>query len=109
MKNKPILILVVIFLLTLIAIVFGKALIKTQTIDLENNLDKEKFSCDKEDNCCVTNEDCQYVWFTGACNTPEYITKIQKEAEAVGRRNGEAPPRENVTCTCELNKCVTHN
>lgn len=109
MKNKLILVLVVIFLLTAIAIVFGKSLIKTQTTDLENNTNKTKFSCSKEENCCVTDDDCKYIWFTGACNTPEYVTKTQKEAEAQGRRNGEAPPRENVTCSCESNKCVTHN
>lgn len=70
---------------------------------------KEKLLCNKEENCCVKNEDCKYIWVTGACNTPEYVTKIQKEAEAQERRNGEAPPRENVTCTCESNKCVIHN
>lgn len=70
---------------------------------------KEKLLCNKEENCCVKNEDCKYIWVTGACNTPEYVAKIQKEAEKQGRRNGEAPPRENVTCTCESNKCVTHN
>jgi len=65
--------------------------------------------CSKEENCCMTNDDCKYIWFTGACNTPEYVTKTQKEAEAQGIHNGEAPPRENVSCTCESNKCVTHN
>jgi hypothetical protein len=65
--------------------------------------------CDKSDNCCVQNEDCQYISYTGGCNTPEYVAKIQKEAEKKGLRNGEAPLRKNVTCTCESSKCVTHN
>lgn len=104
-----ILILVVILFLIIGAIVFGKSFTKTQTSDLKNNSTNTKFSCDKEENCCVSNEDCKYVWFTGACNTPEYVTKIQKEAESQGRYNGEAPPRENVTCACESNTCVTHN
>ncbi len=109
MKNIPILVLALIFLFALIAIVFGKSFTKTQTEDLENDLNETIISCNKEDNCCEKNEDCKYVWFTGACNTPEYVTKIQKEAEEQGRRNGEAPSRENVTCSCESNKCVTHN
>jgi len=66
-------------------------------------------SCNKEENCCSTNEDCKYIWYTGVCNTPEYVAKRQKEAEAQGIRNGEAPPRENVTCSCESNKCITYN
>jgi len=109
MKNKLILILVVIFLLSITVIVFGKSFVKTQTSNLENNSNKTKLSCDKEENCCVTNDDCKYIWFTGACNTPEYVTKTQKEAAAQGRHDGEAPPRENVTCTCESNRCITHN
>lgn len=68
-----------------------------------------KVSCDKEENCCIKDEDCKYIWFTGGCNTPEYIAKIQKEAAAAGIRNGEASPRDNVTCTCENTKCITHN
>ena len=109
MKNTLISILVVILCLAIIVIVFEKSRIKTQAGNLETNSTKTKLSCNKEENCCVTNDDCKYIWFTGACNTPEYVTKTQKEAEAHGRRNGEAPPRENVTCSCESNKCVTHN
>lgn len=107
MKNT--LILVVILCLLIIVIVFGKSLIKTQTDNLESNSTITKLSCNKEENCCVTNDDCKYIWFTGACNTPEYVTKTQKEAETEGRHNSEAPPRENVTCSCESNKCVTYN
>jgi len=66
-------------------------------------------SCDKEENCCTKNEDCEYIWFTGKCNTPEYIAKKQKEAAALGISLGEAPKRDNVTCTCEQSQCVTHN
>jgi len=58
---------------------------------------------------CSQNEDCEYVWFTGGCHTSEYVAQIQNEAKAAGTRNGEAPRREGVTCTCELNVCVTHN
>jgi uncharacterized protein YxeA len=65
-------------------------------------------SCIKEDNCCLKSDDCKYAWFTGACYTPEYVTKLQNEAEAKGMNVGEAQPRENVTCTCESNKCITH-
>jgi len=77
--------------------------------ELQKVINETKPLCAKEENCCVTNEDCKYIWFTGTCNTPEYVTKIQKEVEEQGRLNGEARPRENVTCTCESNQCVTHN
>jgi hypothetical protein len=65
--------------------------------------------CNKEENCCTLNEDCKYIWFTGGCNTSEYITKVQKKAQAEGTSYRDAPRRENVTCTCENNKCVTHD
>jgi uncharacterized protein YceK len=64
--------------------------------------------CNKEENCCTTDKDCEYAWFTGSCNTPEYVAKRQKEAQEQGMHYGEAPPRENVTCTCENSKCITH-
>ncbi|MDD2516045.1 MAG: DUF2569 family protein [Candidatus Gracilibacteria bacterium] len=64
--------------------------------------------CNKEENCCTINEDCKYIWYTGGCNTSEYVAKMQKEAQEKGALIGEAPRRENVTCTCENNKCVTH-
>ena len=65
--------------------------------------------CNKEENCCAINEDCKYIWYTGGCNTSEYVAKKQKEAQEKGMFISEAPRRENVTCTCENNKCVTHN
>jgi cytochrome c-type biogenesis protein CcmE len=66
-------------------------------------------NCKKDENCCTKNDDCRYISYTGSCNTPEYVTRVQKEAATQGRRNGEAPPRDNVTCTCERNSCITHN
>lgn len=65
--------------------------------------------CNKEEDCCTKNEECKYIWYTGGCNTPEYVNEVQKKAEAQGMHIGEAPPRENVTCSCENNKCVTIN
>jgi hypothetical protein len=73
------------------------------------NGNEKNILCNKEKNCCTKDEDCQYVWFTGACNTPEYVAKIQKENESNGLRNIEAPSRDNVTCTCGNAKCVTRN
>jgi hypothetical protein len=64
--------------------------------------------CNKEDNCCMKDEDCKYAWFAGSCYVPEYMKKQLEEAEKQGMHYGEAPPRENVTCTCESNKCITH-
>ncbi len=65
--------------------------------------------CQKTDNCCTKNEDCKYIWYTGSCNTPEYVAEVQKKATGQGRINGEAPRRENVSCTCDSNRCTTHN
>jgi len=66
-------------------------------------------SCERENNCCRSNVDCQYVWYTGGCNTPEYVAIRQKEAREAGVKLGEAPRRENITCTCEMNRCVDNN
>ncbi len=68
-------------------------------------------TCIKAENCCLANDDCQYIWYTGGCNTPEYVAQRRKELnEEQGITYiGEAPYRENVTCSCENNKCVTHN
>lgn len=63
-------------------------------------------TCTKDNNCCKKDNDCKYIWFTSGCNTPEYVTKVQKENEKRGLRQGEAPYRENVTCTCESNTCL---
>lgn len=65
-------------------------------------------SCIKSNNCCEVASDCEYIWFTGGCYIPEYVTRVQKEAQASGRHIGEAREREGVTCTCENNKCITH-
>lgn len=74
----------------------------------ENDLNQIISLCDKEENCCVMPQDCKYIWFTGECNTQEYVSKRLKEAEDQGMHIGEAPPGENITCTCENNKCITH-
>jgi hypothetical protein len=81
----------------------------TQKIPNTPNTPEVVVSCDKEENCCTRNEDCEYIWFTGKCNTPEYIAKKQKEAAVLGISLGEAPKRDNVACTCEQSQCVTHN
>jgi hypothetical protein len=65
---------------------------------------------DKEKGICALDADCQYVWYTGGCYTPEYVGRKHKEAACEGRLiGGEQPRREGVTCTCEKNACVTHN
>ena len=62
----------------------------------------------KEKDGCADDADCRYVWFTGGCHTPEFVEVFTK-----GCRDGltacpsEAPPRENVTCSCEGNVCAT--
>ncbi|KKT18605.1 MAG: hypothetical protein UW02_C0026G0001 [Candidatus Nomurabacteria bacterium GW2011_GWB1_43_7] len=67
-------------------------------------------SSDLVNNICKVNSDCRYIWYTGGCNTPEYVGEIMKKCQdKSGPCPSEAQPRENVTCTCESNKCVTHN
>ena len=66
--------------------------------------------CDKEENCCVKDEDCQYIWFAGGCYTPEYVSKVMEKCKDGNNPcPSEVPPKKNVTCICENNKCVTHN
>lgn len=101
MKQKAIIILLI-----LASIIFVAGYIK---LSQDRSKGAQNLSCNKKENCCVVNEDCKYIWFTGGCNTQEYVSKILKDAEEQGMKIGEAPLRENVTCTCENNKCVTHN
>jgi hypothetical protein len=63
---------------------------------------------DLERNICSIDADCEYIWFTGGCYTPESVAKEWRQATCEGRHVGEAPPREGVTCTCETKSCVTH-
>jgi hypothetical protein len=78
-------------------------------IDSEEKKDYE-IVCNKEKNCCMKNEDCQYIWFAGGCYTPEYIKMIMDRCKnGSGPCPSEAQPRENVTCACENNKCITNN
>ncbi|MBU0760893.1 MAG: hypothetical protein KJ600_02320 [Nanoarchaeota archaeon] len=76
---------------------------------LDDKPKDEVSSCSKEENCRVENENCQYVWFTGRCNTPEYVSQVMNKCEdGSGPCQSEALSRENVVCTCENNKCVTY-
>jgi len=66
-------------------------------------------TCNKEDNCCLTNGDCQYIPYTGECNTPEYVSQQQKQAQDQGIMIGESRTRtSSATCACENSQCVTH-
>lgn len=80
---------------------------KTITEDPETNVQVTGV-CEKSDNCCTVYSDCEYIWFTGGCNTPEYVDKVLAAASANGTHLGEARQREGVTCGCESNKCITH-
>jgi len=105
MSKKIISILFVILLLVILIAGYFIIFQKTKRVEQGNNISL----CNKENNCCVEDSDCQYIWYTGGCNTPEYVAKTQKEAQKQGILLGEAPSRENVTCTCENHKCITHN
>ena len=64
--------------------------------------------CGLVSDTCQKDADCGYAWFTGACHNPAWVQQRQELAQRQGLLLGEAPPRENVTCTCEQNICVTH-
>ena len=65
------------------------------------------FMCQKSNNCCSIDSDCKYIWYTGSCNTPEYVDKIQHQSG--GPSNSEAPwSPAPVNCSCENNKCITN-
>lgn len=58
---------------------------------------------------CDTQSDCDYRSFTGACYNTEVVNQTLKNAQENGMHIGEAPLIDgDVTCTCELNKCVTN-
>ncbi len=63
---------------------------------------------DLERNVCAADADCEYIWFTGGCATPEYVGRVSRQAACEGLHIGEALPRDGVSCTCEKSVCVTH-
>jgi hypothetical protein len=104
MQNKPklntiLLVIIIILLVIGLVYVFFNISKKEDKKDIVSN--------DLENNICSINSDCQYVSYTGGCNTPEYVAKKQKEAKEQGISIGEAKPLQNVTCACESNKCIT--
>ena len=101
------------FLLILIPIIFFSGCMKISENKLKNTPnqdvvkeDKPRLSCNKEENCCTKNEDCNYFKYTGECNTPEYVAKAQKEAQEKGLLIGEAPLQNDAACACKNNQCV---
>ncbi len=92
----------------LITIIVLGVLLVVAGVIITEIIKNNKIVIDKEKDMCKVNSDCKYIWFTGGCNTPEYVAKIQKEAQEQGIVIGEAEPREGVTCTCEDNACITH-
>jgi len=63
--------------------------------------------CTKENNCCDKDDDCEYFWYTGGCQTPEYVNKVNEENAKIGLRPGEAPRFDDeVKCTCENKECI---
>jgi len=93
--------------LLLVGIIFG--IIFSAGCTVNEVTDKDKFLVDKEKNMCEIDSDCEYIWFTGGCNTPEYVAKIMKDCdEGIGPCPAAALEREGVTCSCENNRCITH-
>ena len=70
-------------------------------------LEYKEGTCNKEDNCCMEDEDCKYIGYTGKCNTQEYVNKIIKEEAEKGNTISEAQEKDNVICKCENNSCTT--
>jgi hypothetical protein len=67
----------------------------------------QKVTCNKQDNCCLKNEDC---WSTnGGCFTNEWFAKMEAEAREKGIDNRRPTSTPEVNCTCDNSKCTVHN
>jgi hypothetical protein len=64
-------------------------------------------SCSKI-SICGSDDDCEYIWYTGGCYNPDYVVPCYEYQKSQGILPSEAPRRENVTCSCENNECITH-
>lgn len=85
-------------------------IIKDETKSInKNSINIQNKQNDLINNICSENNDCKYIWYTGGCYIPEYIAERQKKNQEQGLSISEAQPRENVTCLCENNVCITHN
>jgi len=81
--------------------------LKQRCLNIISNNDKIN-NCFIENNCCIQDSECVYIWPTGECNTPEFIEKVNEQNKKIGISPHHAQPREGVTCTCENNICITH-
>jgi len=55
---------------------------------------------------CTSNDDCAYFGYAGGCFNKENLPKCMEEMTDCGLYPGEAPMRENVTCSCQDGACV---
>ena len=115
MRQKGFVFVPVIIIIVLLGIVGYFVYQDTQLKNSKTNLTTpsptiEISICVKENNCCDKNNDCEYFWYTGGCQTPEYVSKVNEENAKIGLRPGESPPFDGkVNCTCESKKCIARD
>jgi len=114
-RQKGFVLLPVIIIIVLLGTLGYFAYQNTQIKNSKTNLPTsspttETSVCVKENNCCDKDDDCEYFWYTGGCQTPEYVGKVNEENAKKGLRPGEAPPFDGkVNCTCESKKCFARD
>jgi hypothetical protein len=64
---------------------------------------------DKVKDQCAQDNDCQFIWFTGGCHTPEYVARVEADNKRLGIDLGRAPYREGIKCACVKAACVESN
>ena len=87
---------------TILITLAATSLLLTGCVQANQNL-----NVDKNANECNVNADCQYIWLTDGCYTPEYIKYTTEEAEKKGIHLGSAGrERQGVICVCKDHKCA---
>lgn len=89
-----------ILLIVIIVILFLAGCIVKEVTDKDNIIDKEKDMCEVDSDCWSTD---------GGCFTYEWFAKKDAEARKMGIYNQRPKSTPEIICTCQNNKCVTHD
>jgi len=102
---RKILLLVGVFICT----IFLASCSVEEAPDDTNISEENSVLIDKTKNMCEVDSDCEYIWYTGGCKTPESVAGVMDKCrDGSGPCPSESMRRENVTCSCENNTCITH-
>jgi len=115
MRQKGVVLLPIIIILIMLGVVsyfiYQNTQLKNGKINIPTRSPTTGTSaCVKENDCCNENNDCEYFWYTGGCQTPEYVKKVNEENAKRGLRQGEAQPFDGkVNCACENKTCLARD